>query len=1216
MNKRLVFYVLPIVMLLIVVVAGWFATDYLVDKTRQEIIGEGHASLLTLSIYVSSTFTSIEGAVKSLTGSPWIATALMSKMDRDIEYANSALDRYNSSVNASVTYLMDADGITVASSNRNDPDSFVGKSYRFRPYFQEAAKGQPSRYFALGITSGKRGFYASCPVQNHLGEVTGVVTMKKDIDEIESFFSKNPFCFLVSPDGIVFLSGTPSMVKKSLWPLDKTVREKLITSWQFGNELSEAVFKQTIADGMEVTLEGKDYFVFRKVIDSDGWSIVLLAPTDHTMHDRLIGILATISVCFLIMILSGIIYVTDRSRQAILQSEESKRLLLHAAGNGIFGVDAMGHVTFINPAALHMLGFAEDEMLGQSVHERIHHSHADGAIYPEEVCPMYASYTQAADKHVTDEVLWRKDGGSFPVEYSSMSIIQDGRVMGAVVNFTDITERKQAEKAMRESEARFKALHNASFGGIAIHDEGIILDCNQGLSEMTGYPVTELIGMNGLLLISDKSRTAVMNNILSGYEKPYEAVGLRKNGEEFPMRLEARNVPYKGKTVRTVEFRNIIEQKQAEKALRESEEKYRVLFDTFPLGITVSDPSGKIVESNATAAKLLGVQRDEHEARHVDGEEWRIIRPDGTLMPVDEYASVRALKENRRVENVEMGIVKTDAEITWISVTAAPLLLEKYGVVVTYGDISARKRAEQDYQTLFREMLDGFALHEIICDPKGCPVDYRFIAVNPAFEHMTGLKAASIVGRTVMEVMPETEPYWIETYGKVALTGEPAFFESYSSELKKHFEVTAFQPAANQFACIFADITDRQKAKEEKAKLDAQLQQAQKMESIGSLASGIAHDLNNILFPISGLSEMLLDDISPDTPEHKSIEQIHKSAKRGSDLVKQILAFSRQSNPQKLPIRIQPILEEALKLVQATIPRNIEVKSHINTDCGMIFGDPTQIHQIAMNLITNAFHAVEQTSGTIDISVKETAIVSFAEKEDLSFHAIPGDIMACRYACITVSDTGTGIDKTLIDKIFDPYFTTKELGKGTGLGLSVVHGIVKEHGGDIRVCSEAGKGTTFNIYLPLLEGARDSKTAAVIKQYPTGCERILLVDDEEPIVLMVQMMLEKLGYHITVRTSSQDALATFKANTASFDLVISDRGMPNMTGDQLAGELISIRPGIPIILCTGFSNENDVKRAKAMGVKGFLMKPVTIGNLAEMVRKVLDEETTVKTGIQ
>jgi CheY-like chemotaxis protein len=273
----------------------------------------------------------------------------------------------------------------------------------------------------------------------------------------------------------------------------------------------------------------------------------------------------------------------------------------------------------------------------------------------------------------------------------------------------------------------------------------------------------------------------------------------------------------------------------------------------------------------------------------------------------------------------------------------------------------------------------------------------------------------------------------------------------------------------------------------------------------------------------------------------------------------------------------------------------------------MVSADPTQIHQIVMNLITNAFHAVEQIGGTIDIALKETAIGSFDEKDESPYHVIPGDLLAGRYACITVSDTGMGIDKTLIDKIFDPYFTTKELGKGTGLGLSVVHGIVKEHGGDIRVYSEVGKGTVFHVYLPLLEDNKNSKTAAVTRKHPTGCEKILLVDDEEPILRMEQMMLERLGYQVTTRMSSPDALAAFKANPSNFDLVISDRGMPNMTGGQLARELISIRPGILIILCTGFSNEDDVKRAKAMGVKGFLMKPVAIGDLAEMVRKVLDE---------
>jgi PAS domain S-box-containing protein len=403
---------------------------------------------------------------------------------------------------------------------------------------------------------------------------------------------------------------------------------------------------------------------------------------------------------------------------------------------------------------------------------------------------------------------------------------------------------------------------------------------------------------------------------------------------------------------------------------------------------------------------------------------------------------------------------------------------------------------------------------------------------------------------------------------------------------------------------IVLDITERKQAEEETLRMHAELQQKQKTEAIGSLAGGIAHDLNNILFPVCGLSELLLEDFPANSTAYEMMQQIHRSVLRGSNLVKQILAFSRRSNPEKMPIRIQPVLKEVLNLVRSTQSRNIEMTSRISPDCGMVAADPTQMHQVMINLITNACHAVEEIGGTIHVELKKTDISSVAEKAALPFNTLP----VGRYACICVTDTGIGIDKTVIDKVFTPYFTTKPQGKGTGLGLSVVLGIVKEHGGDIRVTSEIGKGTTFSVYLPLLEDLGESPPDIVVRQYPTGSERILVVDDEGPILHMEQLMLEKLGYRTTAFTSSLEALAAFKADPNGFDLVISDRGMPNMTGEQLAKELMAIRPGMPIILCTGFGNETDELHAMGMGIKGFLIKPVAKADLAATVRNVLDKD--------
>ena len=395
------------------------------------------------------------------------------------------------------------------------------------------------------------------------------------------------------------------------------------------------------------------------------------------------------------------------------------------------------------------------------------------------------------------------------------------------------------------------------------------------------------------------------------------------------------------------------------------------------------------------------------------------------------------------------------------------------------------------------------------------------------------------------------------------------------------------------------DITPSKLAEEAREKLQAKLSQAQKMESIGNLAGGIAHDFNNILCPVVGMSEMLLEDLPMGSREWKNVQAILKAGIRGRDLVKQILAFSRQSEHRMIPTRIQNVLKEVIKLSRATIPANIEIYQDIQQDCGMVMADPSQIHQIGMNIITNAFHAIGNTGGKISVKLRQTVLET---PEPLDINLSPGV-----YAVLSVSDTGHGMSEDIIGKIFDPYFTTKEQGKGTGLGLAVVYGIVKENKGKIKVHSEAGKGTTFDIYLPLMEESDSTQSLTETEGCQGGNERILLVDDEESVAKFVTQMLTRLGYNVTSHVTSHKALRTFQDDPNGFDLVITDMTMPEMTGDQLAIEILSIKADTPIIICTGFSERINKEQAENIGVKGFLMKPVLKSDMAKMVRKVLDE---------
>ncbi len=393
------------------------------------------------------------------------------------------------------------------------------------------------------------------------------------------------------------------------------------------------------------------------------------------------------------------------------------------------------------------------------------------------------------------------------------------------------------------------------------------------------------------------------------------------------------------------------------------------------------------------------------------------------------------------------------------------------------------------------------------------------------------------------------------------------------------------------------DIYLRKKAEEEVKQGQSRLIKAQKMEAIGTLAAGIAHDFNNILFPLVGYAEILKGDLPADHHFQRPVNVILNSALRARALVQQILSFSSETTSEVKPIKLQGIVKEALQLLRASIPTTIEISQTIDSKCGVVNADANKFHQIIMNLATNAYHAMEGTCGKLTVKLKQVALgLDSSTKIDL----LPG-----QFARLTVADTGHGIGKEIIDKVFDPYFTTKETGKGTGLGLSIVHGIVKEFGGAIHVESRPGKGTKMQVFIPILE-SEEMMGFADAAAVPGGTERILLVDDEETIVSMGKELLERLGYQTTVHTESMKALDAFRTAPDMFDLIITDIAMPKISGIQLAQEIKKIKSTVPILLCTGYKDQLSDEKCQAMGIHGYLLKPVIRKELAEAIRKALD----------
>ena len=898
---------------------------------------------------------------------------------------------------------------------------------------------------------------------------------------------------------------------------------------------------------------------------------------------------------------------TDRHKQAdeaLLESEEKYRLLIENIPSVAWITSEHGKTTFISPNVEKVYGFSNKEIYegGDSLwFER---------IYPDDLVLVKESFEMLFSKEREFDIeyrIQRKDGEWIWLHDMAILAFEKDDIRYAYGVFSDITDRKKVDDVLRESEGKYRLLtENAKdmIYRMSLPD-GIYEYVSPASIDLFGYTPEEFYESPMLIQkvihpdwadYFEKQWT----NLLNGETPPfYEYQIIKKSGNERWIHQRNVFILDDTKQSRAIEavVSDITDRKQAENALRESEIFSASLLEHSPNPIVVLNADTSIRYVNPAFEKLTGYASVEIKGKLAPHPWWI---DDLRSANIDERREA-ILKGTPTLKKV---FRKRNGEDFWVETTTTPIKQngELQYALTTWVEITEQKQTEEAlYESDERLKLALDSVSDAVWDWRldtdkvyfssrwYTMLEYEPYELPEAFEtwrnllHPDDLPYAE---QTVMQHLELAKPFELEFRMKTK-GGHWKWVLARGKTVEKDDRGKALRMLGTHI-----DITERKI-------LEVQLQQAQKMESIGTLAGGIAHDFNNILSPIMMHSEMAAMGLPPDSPVQHNLKEIFKAGERARDMVKQILAFSRKGEGKLAAIQITAILKEVLRLLRSSIPTTIEIKQNLGVESDTVLADPTQIHQIILNLGTNAAHAMREKGGILEVSLVQ-------EDLDIEAAAQYADLNPGSYLKLIVKDNGSGIDDKTMGNIFEPYFTTKRIGEGTGMGLALVHGIVKSYGGDITVESELGEGTTFEVYLPRIE-----KEAASIPepsvQLPKGSERVLFVDDEKVSMDVMKAMLENLGYKVTARTSSIEALEAFKNEPNGFDLVITDMTMPNMTGKELAKEIMSIRSGMPIILCTGFSEQIDKVRAKEMGISAYLMKPIVMSDIADTIREVLDK---------
>jgi two-component system, cell cycle sensor histidine kinase and response regulator CckA len=649
----------------------------------------------------------------------------------------------------------------------------------------------------------------------------------------------------------------------------------------------------------------------------------------------------------------------------------------------------------------------------------------------------------------------------------------------------------------------------------------------------------------------------------------------------------------KGITARETELSVSDETAQRLMSPQKREDRFQSLANNLNIGFyrNTPGPEGHFIEANSAIVRMFGF---DSEAEFLNS---RVV--DHYQDSNDRNKFNENMKHEGFVLNKELRLKRKDGTFFIGSVSSVAVkdasgkLLFYDGVIMDVTEQKQAKDALVESEVKFRSLFDLSPQAIALVHMESSAIE----DVNDKFCQLFKLQRTKIIGKSPVDLGFYTKTKRNQFTSSLEKTGKLIGFEmNFTAGDGSILNTLMFSRLINikgeeYILTIFHDQSEQKR-------LESQLQQAQKMEAIGALAGGIAHDFNNILSAITGYIELAILSEGSQNCDNELKEAL-KASNRAKDLVKQILAFSRQTDEERMPVRVGLVVEEAVKFLRATIPTTIDIKTCNDEKSGAVLANTAELHQIVMNLCTNAVHAIEGKEGILQIDVQNTEIDHTQKDDFIGLDLGP-------YTRVSISDTGAGIHPEALERIFDPYFTTKEKGVGTGLGLAVVHGIVKKYGGAIKVESKPGKGSTFHIYLPRVDQPAPRRIEQT--EIPLGgSERILFVDDEKMLVDIAQKVLNRLGYDVAARTSPIEALELFKAKPDYFDLVITDQTMPGMTGDLLAKELMRIRPDLPVIICTGYSQTIDQKKADDKGIKGFVMKPILINDIADAIRKALNK---------